>query len=205
MLELLGAGNNFLIWLGGIVAGVAVLAHFLRRSVTWADFDDQSRLCGEWFGYGYFHSELGERFYREKISVARSLWKPWALRMKAAPCSTGNPAVYSGPVWRSGDYIYTSTRQGVRHDPCFEIGIIRLSTDHVHDKITGLHLGQSYVTQVHEATAFVWSKTPLDPHASLIAEKPSELESTEFRAICSRYVGMKAEYFELLLSYKSVD
>ena len=197
-----GIGNDLLIWLGSIAAGLGILTQIVRWSFNKFDFDDQARLCGAWFGFGYFHSELGEHFYREKITIFRQISAPWKLKMHATPCSTGNPDTYSGPFWRHGDYIYSMTRQGNQHDPCFEIGMLRFSTDSVQDKIVGLHLGQSYVTQVHVATAFVWSRTPLDPHGSQTAESPSDVEQRTFHELCSRYFVMKPEFFELQLGYK---
>lgn len=202
MLNLFDSGNELLIWLGSISAGLAVVAQIIRWSLERFDFDDQGRLCGNWIGYGYFHSEFGERFYRETIKVSRRTVVPWKLKMDATPCSTGKPDTYSGPFWRQGDYIYSMTRQGNRHDPCFEIGMLRLSADHIQDKIVGIHLGQSYVTQVHVATSFVWSRTPLDPHGSLTSDSPSDIEQRQFFELCSRYFVMKSEFFELQLGYK---
>jgi len=203
MQNFFGFGNDFLIWLGSVAAGTGALVHFLRLLIDKSDIDDQSRLCGTWYGYGYFHYEYGERFYRESIDVSRSIIFPWRLIMRATPCSTGSPEKYTGSIWRIGDYIYSSTKQGTKHDPCFEIGMIRLSNDHVQDKIIGIHLGQSYVTQVHVATAFIWSKTPLDSNASLTSEFPTDAEDREFRSLCSRYFELKADFFELQLRYRS--
>ena len=203
MFGLFDLGNELLIWVGSVAAGLGVLAQTVRWSLGRFDFDDQSRLCGSWFGYGYFHSEIGERFYRETIKVSRRIAVPWKLQMVATPCSTRNPDTYSGPVWRQGDYIYSISKQGRQHDPCFEIGMLRISPDHIQDKIVGLHLGQSYVTQVHVATSFIWSRTPLDPYAALTAELPSEGEKSLFHEICSRYFEMKPEFFEFQLRYRS--
>lgn len=198
----IGLGNDALIWLGSFAAGLGVLAQVSRWAIEKFDFDDQSRICGEWIGYGYFHSEFGERFYRESILVSRRLILPWTLKMVARPCSTGSPLPYKGPFWRQGDYVYSITKQGRQHDPCFEIGMIRLSGDHVQDMIVGLHLGQSYVTQVHVATAFIWSRAALDPHASLTAELPSDIEKRRFDEICSRYIEVNSDFLELQLGYK---
>jgi hypothetical protein len=205
MLESLNAGSEFLVWLGSVAGGVSVLAVGLRWLFQFLDMDDQNTLIGDWFGYGFFHADDCEQFYREEIKVWRSWFKPWQLSMRARPCSTGKPTEYTGWIKRVGFYMYSYTKEGFRNDPCFEIGKLLLSGDHVKDKIVGLHLGGSYVSDVHVATAFVWSRNRLDPTSSMTNREPSPIERETFFGLCEKYFEMKPENLEFQLAYRATS
>jgi hypothetical protein len=203
MLDTMNLGSDFLIWLGSIAGGLGVLSIFVRQVFGLIDIDDQNALIGQWFGYGYFHAGDIEQFYREEIKVWRSLIKPWQLSMHAIPISTGKPTAYTGWIRRVGFYMYSYTKEGIRNDPCFEIGKILLGEDHLKEKIVGLHLGGTYQSDVHVATGFVWSRKKLDEDQAQHSRYPSEKEKHIFEDLCSKYLVMNPESHEFLLRYNS--
>ena len=202
MLELFRVGNDIVIWLGGAVAGLAAISAGSRWLANNLDVADQSVIIGDWYGYGYFHSEDGEQFYREEIAISRSWVIPWRLKMVATPCSIGAPQKYRGWVKKIGDKICAFTKEGAQDDICFDIGFLRTSTENLRDKIVGIQLGGSYVSQVHVATGFIWSRERLDVDVIPTSKEPSPKELRDFAGIGSRYFEFKPDSFEFLLRYR---
>jgi hypothetical protein len=154
-------------------------------------------LVGIWFQYGYFASDHGPRFLKERVKIKRHPVLPWRLYVVSSAVSeAGKGTIYRGQVRRSSPFLYCTCFEPIYGDRTYEIWRQVLDTKtHNIEAMIGLHLGKSYVPTVHTACAVVLTRTELDPRASAVRSANSRIERSRFAKIVGEYFSINNSGF----------
>jgi hypothetical protein len=198
MVDITKAGDSF-IWLTSLVGGLAMLFGAYRAGVAAVQTARASAILGRWYGYGYFETLEGPLFYREIISVTRRRWLPWLLRLQAKPVGSDDVTRCDGTISVSPPFVYVTCYEPVFGDRTYEIYRWKMGADHRPGLLIGIHLGRSYEEHIHSATAFIMTRSPLDPATSETRGADAAVEQTQFELMVQRHYRVDAKSLQLLM------
>src|SRR5690554_6516126 len=108
------------LWLG-LLASLITLGGIYQFLGQYIGNKRNKAILGKWYGYAYFQSRDGPKFYREINIIEKSKLFPWKLTMRAHPVGGNNVTKYRGTINFNPPYIYINTFDPVYGDRCSEL------------------------------------------------------------------------------------
>lgn len=193
----LATGDAF-IWLTSVAAGLVLCWGAYRFLVAKRASPQQAAILGQWYGYAYYHSEEGDRLFKEKINVLQGRFLPWRLTFEATSTDGLGSTIYKGKIRHKGHSFFVSTSyEPVFDDVVFEISRLLMDGGANAYMMIGLCMGMTFDKSIHCANAYVWSRTELDPDANQHRPADRGVETTYFNRIVKRYFSVSADTFQL--------
>lgn len=195
ILEIVASLN---VWLG-LVASLATLGGIYQFITRYFGNKRNKAILGKWYGYAYFQSIDGPRFYREINIIEKSKIFPWKLIMKAHPVGKNSVTKYNGTINFNPPYIYMNTFDPIYGDRCSELYRWQMTESHEASLLVGIHLGRTFEESMHNATPMIMTSSSLDPNASESCPARADIEQQEFDRLVARYFSLEPTTLQLLL------